>query len=310
MQKESSRFTHLNSYKVVWLLFIVILAIGPAFAQITNPVNSGPGDYLAGCPGSYTPCTANDVHIYEDSYAIVDSSGNPLSCLSCVDGEASAYLKVDYICTANTRYNVYFLFYIGDDPYRVCLDDYIQATDGRQSATIPITWNCNEPLILTGPLDSSACGGPVVAWDQQVPATCDEKPLYDKDGNIIPGTTNCYTGSKCHCYTPVTVATPCRAYAPDFAICQGTVITDELFAANSAMCIGDCSPTYTHSINPDVPGAYPYTVTCTSGGCTSVEAGVVTVNSLPVVALNSATITEGETATLSADTTGTVCTED
>ena len=102
--------------------------------------------------------------------------------------------------------------------------------------------------------------------------------------NAVPGTyqyTVTCTNGVC---TPVqvtgnvTVLAPCTATAPDFSICTGTIINNDLFTIHGAACSQGCTMSITHNINNTVPGTYQYTVTCTNGVCTPAEAtGNVTV---------------------------------
>jgi hypothetical protein len=75
----------------------------------------------------------------------------------------------------------------------------------------------------------------------------------------------------------------CTATAPDFSICTGTTVDDNLFLAHSS-CSEGCTPSFTHNIDNQTPGTYEYTITCSNGICPDAsDSGTVTVNPLPTV---------------------------
>ena len=274
--KENKRFNSLNSIKAIWLLCIAILSMGSASAA-AGDINPGPLNYYTGCTYG---CTANDVQGV--SFTVVDDAGNPIECMNCNGETASAYIDVGFTSTATNRYNIFFLFGLdknGDgiitltnDPvtneqYRVALADVIHSGT-TYHAKFPISWPCDKPLYLVGP---TGCGGPVFHWDNNLQGNFDLWTEYD-----------CSPSSKCTCMAPFEVDAPCRAVAPSFSICQGTTVSDQLFAVNGAACVGGCTATFTYTIDSNVAGNYTYIVTCTStAGCTSSATGIVTVNALP-----------------------------
>ena len=79
-------------------------------------------------------------------------------------------------------------------------------------------------------------------------------------------------GCSSTCATDVTIGTSCSAYAPDFNVCQGTVLTDELFIQHGASGTLDYS-----NVNTSIPGIYAYTATCGSGECGDTDIGFVAV---------------------------------
>jgi hypothetical protein len=270
---SEKRLVHHVSNVCIYIILILMFLIpcANAVAIAVGEVNPGPGNYITDCAGTYSPCTANDVAVDPNSYAVVDSSGHPLTCLDCQDGTANAFLKLNYQCTANERYNVFLIFFIGTTQYRVCLADTITAAQGIKTVQFPISWQCDQPLVLTGP---SPCGGPILTWSQdKKDAGCSE--------NQAGGITDCHGGSKCFCYPQKTVPSPCRAVAPSFSICKGTTISDQLFIDHGATCGGGCSGTYTNNINTNVPGTYQYTIICATDSCSSSRTGTVTVNDIP-----------------------------
>jgi PKD repeat protein len=97
----------------------------------------------------------------------------------------------------------------------------------------------------------------------------------------------CESGCSARDEATITVFAPCDALAPDFGVCEGVSLSDDLFVTNGAGC-GDpncCSVTFDYSaVNTSTPGQYQYTVTCgcPDGPCAPVQAsGTVTVNAEP-----------------------------
>jgi uncharacterized repeat protein (TIGR01451 family) len=91
----------------------------------------------------------------------------------------------------------------------------------------------------------------------------------------------------------VMVVEACVATAPDFSICEGTVVNDALFTANGASCSAGCSMTLSYSFDGNTAGNYTYNVTCDNGVCgPTTEAGTVTVNPKPAADF-SANVTSG-----------------
>jgi uncharacterized repeat protein (TIGR01451 family) len=74
----------------------------------------------------------------------------------------------------------------------------------------------------------------------------------------------------------VTVVASCEATAPDFSICQGTTVNDQLFTDNGASCSGDCTVSLGYNFDGNTAGVYTYTVTCV-GDCGGDTEGTVTV---------------------------------
>ncbi|MGV8126417.1 MAG: DUF7507 domain-containing protein [Methanothrix sp.] len=286
-----------------------LLLIGPAIAA-AGDINPGPINYFTDCEYG---CTADDVKV--TGYEVVDENGDPLTCMECEGDTASAYIKVTYQSTANKRYNVFLLFGIDKDgngvitltgdpitneQYRVALADVI-TQNTEMATTFPISWPCDQPLYAVGPnylsSDPKVCKGPVLHWDNNDQG-------YDKWTEY-----NCSPTSQCWCSGPTTIPAPCRAIAPDFSICQGTVVEDQLFYDNGAAC-GDpkCTAVLAYDFDSSTPGSYDYNITCSSGDCSVKDTGTVTVNPLPAVNLTSnSPVCIDEKLTLTADTTGTVC---
>jgi len=77
----------------------------------------------------------------------------------------------------------------------------------------------------------------------------------------------------------VTVVEACEATAPDFSICEGTTVNEDLFTGQGANCSAGCNMTLDYSgVNSSTPGTYSYNVTCNGGVCgEDVATGNVTV---------------------------------
>lgn len=76
----------------------------------------------------------------------------------------------------------------------------------------------------------------------------------------------------------VTVVGQCTVMAPDFSLCLGTTVTEQVFVDNGVICGDGCTMEITHDINPDMVGEYSYTITCDNGVCPPVvDSGTVTV---------------------------------
>ena len=293
MHKGISRCSFM--YAFICSLCIAILSIGSASAQAgcgvlpAAEVNPGPLNYYECAPPNDYGCKANDVAAYD--FKVTDEHGNTLSCMNCVDGYASGYVNVTFKATSEKRYNIFFIFGLDKDGDGVITRTYDEATNEQYRVALapiieqdcvyqtqfPITWPCNVPLYLVGPSSAgSKCGagGPVLHWDNNVPSGG-----YDGMDEYA-----CSPSSKCECYSPFTIPSPCLAYAADFSICQGTEVTDNTFYDAGASCTAGCTATITKSddFNPNVPGKYTYTITCATGGCSDTDTGEVTVNPLPI----------------------------
>jgi len=169
-----------KSWKVA-IFVVFVFFISNSIAQ----VNPGPGNYFVDCikPDGELPCTnANDVII--DSFSVTDVNGNPISCVSCSDGLATAYLKIIYHKNAaSDRYNVFAVFWVDQndngayDPgeeFRFCLDSTL-SDNNPHVAVIPISWTCGKDLVLRGDRDLSKEEGPRVTWEDPTGSpTCDE----------------------------------------------------------------------------------------------------------------------------------------
>ena len=73
------------------------------------------------------------------------------------------------------------------------------------------------------------------------------------------------------------VVAACVATAPDFSICQGMTVNDQLFLDNGASCSGGCAVSLSYSFDGSTPGDYPYTVTCEGECGGDTDDGTVTV---------------------------------
>jgi hypothetical protein len=66
--------------------------------------------------------------------------------------------------------------------------------------------------------------------------------------------------------------------APDFTICVGTIVDNQLFLNKGARCAENYTMSVSHNINNQVPGNYSYTITCTRDGYPPAQTtGTVTV---------------------------------
>ena len=273
------------------------------------------GNYFVDCVKSdgELPCTnANDVII--DSFAITDSGGNPVSCVSCDDGTATAYLRINFHKNAaSARYNVFAVFWVdtndngvydSGEEYNVCLDNRLTYNNPRY-VVIPVSWPCGKDLVIRGDRDPSKEQGPRVTWDVDDDMdTCFQWECHP------PGKWNC-PGSA------YVVTTPCTAIAPDFSICQGTTLTQQLFIDNGARCAGEgCTFGLDYSdVNSQVPGNYQYSVSCAKYRCPapSVSYGTVTILPNPTITITCDPSTCEINCTvpsikLTADTSGSACT--
>lgn len=306
-KKQLNPMRHFSYVFVLYAMLIFSLLALNAIAQV-GVVNPGPGNYIVDCAGTYTPCTANDVEVDPESYSVVNADGTPLYCGECNETDYSnAYLQVKYRATANERYNVFLLFYIGSTQYRVCLDDLVPAGADWKTVRFPIAWKCDESLILTGPIGST-CTGPILTWsNNKDDATWYENQDLDPKTNTY--ITDCHGGSKCFCYPAKTVPTPCTAVAKDFAICEGTTVDPNLFISKDVECNGGCNLELDYDlVNSSQPTEdtedglpYPYTVTCTGSLCGSdpTAIGYVTVIAKPdctITSMNPCELTAGNTA--------------
>ena len=142
--------------------------------------------------------------------------------------------------------------------------------------------------VATAP-DFSICSGTAVNDDLFIShgAECSEDCSFSISNNVnsgVPGvyqyTVTCSNGvcTPAQATGNVTVVAACVAAAPDFSICTGTIVNEQLFTDNGASCSQGCSMSISQSVNSSMPGLYPYTVTCDNGVCPPVQdAGTVTV---------------------------------
>ena len=101
---------------------------------------------------------------------------------------------------------------------------------------------------------------PDTPGDYSYNVTCGSEPCSDKA-----------TGT-------VTVVEACTATAPDFSICAGTTVNDQLFEDHGASCSVGCNMTLDYSFDGSSAGIYSYNVTCNGGACgDDVSTGNVTV---------------------------------
>ena len=102
------------------------------------------------------------------------------------------------------------------------------------------------------------------------------------------------------------VVEACVATAPDFSICNGTVLSEQLFKDNGANCTAGCNMTVDYSlVNNSTVGTYSYNVICGSGDCEDVATGNVTVNAKPACHITcsvaNCTVCYGNSITLTED---------
>ena len=94
----------------------------------------------------------------------------------------------------------------------------------------------------------------------------------------------------------VTVVEVCEAVAPDFSICEGTTVNDQLFKDKGASCSVGCNMTLSYSFDGSTAGVYSYNVTCNGGTCgEDVDTGDVTVISMPTPSAPDVTLCTGYT---------------
>ncbi|MFC1969326.1 hypothetical protein ACFLVF_02420 [Chloroflexota bacterium] len=94
------------------------------------------------------------------------------------------------------------------------------------------------------------------------------------DGTYI---VTCCNGCDCDCAEgTITVLPSSEASAPDFSICVGTVVNNQLFYDNGASCSDAEEIILWYNFDSSIPGEYPYTITCCFD-CTGFAEGTVTV---------------------------------
>jgi len=155
--------------------------------------------------------------------------------------------------------------------------------------------------------DFSICEGTTVdddlftSWGANCSAGCNLTLSYSFDGSTA-GTysynVTCDNGV-CDPTTEtgnVTVVAACEATAPDFSICEGTTVDDDLFTSWGANCSAGCNLNLSYSFDGSTPGVYSYNATCNDGVCgPDVATGNVTVVAACVATAPDFSICEGTT---------------
>jgi PKD repeat protein len=146
------------------------------------------------------------------------------------------------------------------------------------------------PITLTAATVSD-CTIDTYEWRQSDVGTVGNDPTYTLPDTMLPGEyeftviVTCSTNCKDAAKATVTILDRCEPVAPDFGVCLGTELDDDLFIDNGAVCYdADGVPSFGLNyvnVNTLIPGTYEYTVTCMTECDTEPAVGTVTVYPLP-----------------------------
>jgi PKD repeat protein len=234
----------------------------------------------------YTPCTpptadfyADDQEVCEgDTVTFTDASSGDMDTWSWDFGDggtssdqnpthqyASAgtytvFLTVSGVCGDNTKTIDDYITVNElpdctiDAPDAVCENSTGNPASAPDISGADYSWS-----IDNGSIDGST-DTRIISWSPDLDST--------NTVTLYVTVTDTTTGCSSDCQQDVTVVKACAATAPDFSICHGTTVDNNLFINHGAACSGDCNTTITYNFNSDSPpGNYPYSVTCSNDIC-------------------------------------------
>jgi hypothetical protein len=197
---------------ILFLIFLLISLVSNSVALPSGTINPGDlllpnGQHYTGwanyyTQGDYTGCQAGDVTVSNWGFTAT-------SCAGCSEGgTGSGTLHVDVTPTASTRYNVFLIFNVNGNPYRVLVSPILTAT---QSISVPVTWPCTGQSSVTigGPGTTCGTNSPIVKYEQNDvrggplqkcdPFTGVCGKVSDNDANSYEWSDIVNAGSKCSC---------------------------------------------------------------------------------------------------------------